>query len=33
MLNTRLISIIRKEIIQILRDPRTLALILLIPLI
>jgi ABC-2 type transport system permease protein len=32
MLNTRLISIIRKEFIQILRDPRTLALILLIPL-
>lgn len=32
MLNTRLISIIRKEFIQILRDPRTLALILVIPL-
>ena len=33
MVNTRLISIIRKEFIQILRDPRTLALILVMPLI
>lgn len=31
MLNTRLISIIRKEFIQIWRDPRTLALILVMP--
>ncbi|MCL5273621.1 MAG: ABC transporter permease, partial [Chloroflexi bacterium] len=31
MLNTRLISIIRKEFIQIRRDPRTLALVLVIP--
>ena len=32
MVNYRLISIIRKEFIQIWRDPRTLALILVIPL-
>jgi ABC-2 type transport system permease protein len=31
MINTRLISLIRKEFIQILRDPRTLILILVIP--
>jgi ABC-2 type transport system permease protein len=31
MINTRLFSLIRKEFIQILRDPRTLALILVIP--
>ena len=31
MLNTRLISIIRKEFIQIMRDPRTLAMTLVIP--
>jgi len=31
MFNTRLISLIRKEFIQILRDPRTLALVLVIP--
>ena len=31
MLNTRLISIIRKEFIQIRRDPRTLAIVLVIP--
>jgi ABC-2 type transport system permease protein len=33
MLNPRLLSIIRKEFIQILRDPRTLAMILVIPVI
>jgi ABC-2 type transport system permease protein len=33
MINSRLISIIRKEFLQILRDPRTLALILVMPLI
>ena len=33
MFNSRLISIIRKEFLQILRDPRTLALILVMPLI
>jgi ABC-2 type transport system permease protein len=31
MINSRLISLIRKEFIQILRDPRTLALILIMP--
>ena len=31
MINTRLISLIRKEFIQILRDPRTLILVLIIP--
>ncbi|RPI26026.1 MAG: ABC transporter permease [Chloroflexota bacterium] len=31
MINTRLISLIRKEFIQILRDPRTLVLVLVIP--
>jgi len=31
MFNTRLISIIRKEFIQIVRDPRTLAMTLVIP--
>jgi ABC-2 type transport system permease protein len=31
MLNTRLLSLIRKEFIQILRDPRTLALVLVLP--
>src|SRR5712692_7318046 len=31
MLNTRLFSLIRKEFIQIIRDPRTLALIFLMP--
>jgi len=31
MINSRLISLVRKEFIQILRDPRTLALALLIP--
>lgn len=31
MINSRLISLIRKEFIQILRDPRTLALVLVIP--
>ena len=30
-MNSRLFSIIRKEFIQILRDPRTLAMILFIP--
>ena len=30
-MNSRLLSIIRKEFIQILRDPRTLAMILFIP--
>ena len=33
MLNSRLVSIIRKEFIQILRDPRTLGLILIMPLV
>jgi len=33
MLNSRLISIIRKEFIQILRDPRTLIIILIIPIL
>ncbi|MGC1375368.1 MAG: ABC transporter permease, partial [Anaerolineales bacterium] len=33
MLNSRLISIIRKEFIQIMRDPRTLGLILIMPLV
>ena len=32
-MNSRLISIIRKEFIQIFRDPRTLALILVMPII
>src|SRR5512142_3148637 len=32
-MNSRLISIIRKEFIQIFRDPRTLALILIMPII
>src|SRR5512136_1593986 len=31
MINSRLASLIRKEFIQILRDPRTLALVLVIP--
>jgi ABC-2 type transport system permease protein len=31
MINTRLISLVRKEFIQILRDPRTLMLVLIIP--
>jgi hypothetical protein len=31
MINSRLTSLIRKEFIQILRDPRTLALVLIIP--
>jgi ABC-2 type transport system permease protein len=31
MVNSRLISLIRKEFIQILRDPRTLILVLIIP--
>ena len=31
MFNSRLISLIRKEFIQILRDPRTLVLVLVIP--
>ncbi|MCC6568720.1 MAG: ABC transporter permease, partial [Anaerolineales bacterium] len=30
-MNTRLLSIIRKEFIQILRDPRTLVMIVVIP--
>ena len=33
MLNSRLVSIIRKEFIQIMRDPRTLGLILIMPLV
>ncbi|MEP7358269.1 MAG: ABC transporter permease, partial [Anaerolineales bacterium] len=33
MLNSRLFSLIRKEFIQIVRDPRTLALTFLVPLI
>ncbi len=31
MINTRLVSLIRKEFIQIRRDPRTLILVLIIP--
>ena len=31
MINSRLISLVRKEFIQILRDPRTLILVLIIP--
>jgi len=33
MLNTRIFSIVRKEFVQILRDPRTLALIIVMPII
>ncbi len=31
MINSRLVSLVRKEFIQILRDPRTLILVLVIP--
>ena len=33
MLNTRIFSIVRKEFVQIFRDPRTLALIIVMPII